>query len=95
MVSVPVALVALFAHRLSGGSGSAATYSFCIQPKAAAGSNFYVNVRMGVWYSCETWWNTGLLSFLKDSPTCLGDGYCSSFCASNLLMLLLQLQISL
>lgn len=71
VVSVPVVLMALFAHRLSGGSGSAATDPFCIHPEVAPGCNFYVSVRMGVWYSCETWQSTGLLSF--------AEGFSNSF----------------
>lgn len=72
VVSVPVVLVSLFAHRLSGGSGSAATDPFCIQLEVAAGCNFYVSVRMGVWYGCETWQNTGLLNFAEGFSSLFG-----------------------
>lgn len=64
VVSVPVMLVAYFTHRLSGALG--------VQPliywhstRIAAGCNFYVSVRMGLWYGHGTWWNTGLLSFAE------------------------------
>lgn len=62
MVSVPVVLVASFAHRLSVGSGGGAANPFCIQPEVAAGCNLYTGVRMGVRYGPETWLNAGLLN---------------------------------
>lgn len=62
MVSVPVVLVASFAHRLFVGSGGAVTDPFCIQPEVAVGCTLYTGVRTGAWYGPETWPNAGLLN---------------------------------
>lgn len=72
VVSVPVVLVARFARRLSGGSGSASTVPFCVQAEVAAGCNFDVSVRTGVWHGHETWCNTGLLSFAEGFSNLFG-----------------------
>lgn len=64
VVSVPVVLVAGFAHRLSVGSGGAAVIPFCIQPEVAAVCNLYMGVRMGVQYGPETWLSASLLNKL-------------------------------